>query len=185
MHGTSSDLVVTCCVPILLHLKFRRVGIRTTASSRGKRPRIRRSRPLEDNSHSRAEKSRCVSPGCVGGMDGNLYIRPNLDTLRQTQAIKQLKHALMVLSRDVRFTVIECGAEHVSPASEWMNLSQPESVFIFNGRSGLGREGKYSEWRPTIRQFMVELKTTAISTPAILSIVSPDTRAKKPILFTK
>ena len=73
----------------------------------------------------------------------------------------------MVLSRGVRFTVIKCGAEHVSPASEWMNLSQPESVFILDGRSGLGPEGKSSKWRPAIGQFMVELKATAISTPVV------------------
>lgn len=62
---------------------------------------------LEANPHPRPEKSRCVSPGRVGGMNGNFDIRPNLDTLRETKSVERLKHALMVIGGRVRFTVSE------------------------------------------------------------------------------
>jgi hypothetical protein len=101
-------------------------------------------------------------------MNGNLYIRTNLDTLRHTKSVKRLKYALVVLGGGVRFTVIQRGPEHISPASEWMNLSQPDSVLILNGRSRLGREGDSSKWRPAIRQFMVELKAPPYPLPRSL-----------------
>ena len=118
-------------------------------------------------------------------MNGNLYIRPNLDTLCQTKAIKRLNYALVVLGGSVRLTVIQRRAEHISPAPEWMNLSQPKSVFILNGRSGLGREAESSKWRPAIHQFMVELKAAPISTSAVLGIVSPHAGAIKLVLLTQ
>src|SRR5436309_7464616 len=88
----------------------------------------------ENDSHSCAEESRCVSLGCVGGMNRYFYIRPKLDTLRQTQAVERLKHALMVFSRGIRLGVIEYSTEHVSLASEWVHLRESNSVFIFDGR---------------------------------------------------
>src|SRR5580658_5755079 len=69
------------------------------------------------------------------------------------------------------------------PASEWMNLSQTDSVDIFDSRSPFGPEDKSSKWRPAIGQFMVERKATAISTPALLRIVSPHASAIMPVLL--
>ena len=89
----------------------------------------------------------------------------------------------MPLTRGIRLGVIECSAEHVSPASEWMNLSQTDSVDIFDGRSLVGPEGKFSKWRPTIGQFMVERKATAMSTPVVLGVVSPHARAIIPVVL--
>ena len=89
----------------------------------------------------------------------------------------------MALTRKVWLGVIECSAEHVSPASEWMNLSQTDSVDIFDSRSPFGPEDKSSKWRPAIGQFMVERKATAISTPALLRIVSPHASAIMPVLL--
>src|SRR5580658_2368922 len=66
-----------------------------------------------------------------------------------------------------------------------MNLSKPEFVFIFDGRSGPGPKGKSSKRRPAVRQFMVELKAAAMSAPAPLGIVSPHACAIKPILSAK
>ena len=140
---------------------------------------------LEDNAHSRAEKSRCVRSGCVRGMNGNLYIRSNLDALCQTKAIKRLKNALVVLGRGIRFTVIKRGPEHISPASEWMNLRQPDSIFIPDGRSGFRREGESSKGRPAISQFMVELDAAPISASSVFGIVSPHANAIKLVFFAQ
>ena len=81
---------------------------------------------LEDDSHSRAEKGRCVSSGCVGGMNGNLYIRPNLDTLRQAKAIKRLKYALVVFGGGVRFTVIQRSPEYLPG----VRMDEPEPARV-------------------------------------------------------
>ena len=83
-------------------------------------------------------------------MNRNFYIRADLDTLRQTKAIKRLENTFMMLTRAVGLAVIECSAEHVSPASEWMNPSQTDSLDFFDGGPGVGPEGKSSKWCPAV-----------------------------------
>src|ERR1700753_20577 len=95
----------------------------------------RRPYGLEDNLHSRAEKSRCISPVGVGGMNRDFEVGADAHALREAKAIKRLEYALVAFAGEIRLAVVEGSATHVSPAPERLNPWQAEPVDIFSGRS--------------------------------------------------
>ena len=96
-----------------------------------------RIQPLEDNLHPGAEKSRCVGFGCVGGMDGDFKIRANVYALSETEAIKGLKDAFMMITV-AGLAIVECRCKEISAASEWMHLRKTDPFILFNRGSGAG-----------------------------------------------
>src|ERR1700677_3128305 len=129
-------------------------------------------RRLENNFHSRAQKGRGISPGCVSGMNRDFYIWTNPHASRQTKAIERLENAFMMLTRAARLTIVECHPEHISPASKWTYPGQTDSLNLLNGGPAEGTRGKSSKGCPAAGKLMLESKSAAKSAPIVLGVVS-------------
>jgi len=117
-------------------------------------------------------------------MDGDFKIRANVYALSETEAIKRLKHAFMMFTL-TGYAVVECHCKHVSSTSEWMHLSQTDSLDLFDSGPSAGAEANPSEWGPAIVKLVVESNAASISTPTVLRVISPHADAIMPVFFTQ
>jgi hypothetical protein len=117
-------------------------------------------------------------------MDGDFKIRANVYALSEAEAIKGLKHAFTMFTM-AGFAIVECHCEQVSATSEWMHLSQTDSLDLLNRGPGAGTEGKPPERGPTIGKFVIESKAASITAPAVLRVVPPHTDPIMPVMLTE
>ena len=117
-------------------------------------------------------------------MNIDFEIRADVYALSETEAIKRLEDAFM-MSIIIGDAIVECHREHVSSTSEWMHLSQTDSVVLLNGGSGAGADAELSEWGPAVGKFVIERNAASISTAVFLRVVSSHADAIMAVLFTE
>jgi hypothetical protein len=117
-------------------------------------------------------------------MDGDFQVRAKVYALRETEPIKRLEHALMMLTL-TGCAVVVCHCEHVSSPSKWMHASQTDSIDLLDSGPAAGAQGKPSEWGPAIVKFVIVSKASSVSTTEVLRVITPHADAKVTVLFTQ